>query len=697
MADFWSGLSNFRFPDARIDKDRNAPLPTTLSGPEGVNGIADGKYNFNGDLLSGISAYAGPKTGRISSDRNYQQIPHRKQVFVPQVFLPTTDGHDQVRVSHAVDQGDLAIVLNPRQRPESLLLQRGHLHDRALVKQSATVPTLVNLATLNYILGGIQTVLRRVAANPNMANDIHFIDLNNANDLWLSLARDMVGEQMVDKVRIATTRGQDPEDVITECIKDIFKWRIVPFGICAGSEHQGGQHEVGLAPVQAAASHMTTLTVDGRNQDLVNLWFNNRVFAGDELCLHLRKVVGTMPSMYTLNHYYKETQSQKGFKDLKRFPENKHGLWQITPSTARTMYAEAMYHGDKQESMFSTAHLYYWRVARSFVEKPALTRRADDRFGELSTDGKVEDRFQRDVVVADDAALMRAHILEANFAPVFVDQTDAMGSTTVSSSISYTPSSISYTPTRYKESKAGNFTHSGDKVEKANEHKDPLFKKLPQFEKMMASFEGSAEKLHNLHEQRKTATTTNPKLLPNIQEQIEKEEERFVNYENDILEYLQEMSNKTDQDIQQVTVELTNLETQMNEVESNGQMNIYYKLKEELSSRREEFKSASDLKKMIDDKISSMKTFALAGQHLAEHRIDTAWQPVSSVIGRFGGAGGGASDSARRSAGAGAADEMEVVGRAGGSPVVVSTPAPAAVADVPEAGPRRAAGRGGDI
>ena len=47
---------------------------------------------------------------------------------------------------------------------------------------------------------------------------------------------------------------------------------LIPIGICAGSEKQGGLHETGLAPVQAACSHVTTLTIDGQNRDLVKLW-----------------------------------------------------------------------------------------------------------------------------------------------------------------------------------------------------------------------------------------------------------------------------------------------------------------------------------------------------------------------------------------------------------------------------------------
>ena len=58
MSDFFGALNqgNVRYTDSRINGD--GPLPTTLSGPEGINGSPDGKYNFNDSLLSGITPYA---------------------------------------------------------------------------------------------------------------------------------------------------------------------------------------------------------------------------------------------------------------------------------------------------------------------------------------------------------------------------------------------------------------------------------------------------------------------------------------------------------------------------------------------------------------------------------------------------------------------------------------------------------------
>jgi hypothetical protein len=63
---------------------------------------------------------------------------------------------------------------------------------------------------------------------------------------------------------------------------------------------QGGQHETGLKPVQAAASFFVTLTVDGQNVDveggdllLVQLEYSEKPPSGR----------GQITQSYVLNHY----------------------------------------------------------------------------------------------------------------------------------------------------------------------------------------------------------------------------------------------------------------------------------------------------------------------------------------------------------------------------------------------------------
>ena len=167
MSDFFGGLSysNIRKPDARINGD--GPLPTSLSGPEGINGDPDGRYNFNESLLSGIVPYAGPKDGRMGSDRNYQQIPHRKQYPVPKIFLPEPawDTNALFDMSHPIDMGDLVFIVNCRYKNYIFSGQMPAPADA----EDTTLPNynvLCNICTVNYLLAGMQMYIMYFASVP---------------------------------------------------------------------------------------------------------------------------------------------------------------------------------------------------------------------------------------------------------------------------------------------------------------------------------------------------------------------------------------------------------------------------------------------------------------------------------------------------------------------------------------------------
>jgi hypothetical protein len=168
MSDFFGSLNpgNVRFTDARINGD--GPLPTNLSGPEGINGDPDGpdgRYNFNDSLLSGILPYAYGQ-GRMGADRNYQQIPHRKQFPVPQLFLPDSVWNtDQcLQLSHPIDIGDLVFIINAKQMKNFLFT--GSMSASLQDKADTSMPNynlFCNLCTANYILGGISNVFLQFA------------------------------------------------------------------------------------------------------------------------------------------------------------------------------------------------------------------------------------------------------------------------------------------------------------------------------------------------------------------------------------------------------------------------------------------------------------------------------------------------------------------------------------------------------
>ena len=362
--DFFAGLtSGIRFPDARING--GGPLPTELSGPAGINGDADGLYNATGELLSGITPYAGPKSGRMGSDRNYQQIPHRVQYAVPKLFMPTADGKGLLELSHAVDNGDLAFVVRRGQR---LLGPYWNPHD----PMRKATPVLCNVVTANYLLAGVQRYLM-LRVEEIGSGDFHLPDRTN---VWWQLISDWGLETEVTGLETAlhqTVQGYKDKPVLpfevekakrlvrsTYFTSKLLRDTFVPFGVCAGSEKQGGLNETGLAPVQATCAHMTTLTVDGQNLDMVNIWRHMSVSSGDILCVSLKHME---VRSFTLNHYYKAVQRVE-------FPLA-FRCAQIVPSV-RDIHMLMELVDDPKDDI--NMPLGYWKVAQSMMHAPSRGR-----------------------------------------------------------------------------------------------------------------------------------------------------------------------------------------------------------------------------------------------------------------------------------------------------------------------------------
>lgn len=461
MSDFFGALNagNVRYTDARINGD--GPLPTSLSGPEGINGDPDGRYNFNDSLLSSIAPYAGPKEGRMGSDRNYQQIPHRKQYPVPKIYLPEPawDTASTFDMSHPIDMGDLVFIVNMHYKHYVLTGSQQSVQDA----QNNTMPNynvFCNICTVNYLLAGIY----------NYA--MHFIQGQNADNknqhAWYQLMRCLSLDQYLERIRsryqaymIAGIRGTQREEyyksvtilMVKLMLQTLVRDNIKPFGICSTSEKQGGQHETGFKPVQAAASFYVTLTVDGQNRDLVNIWRGVDVEGGDLLLVQLEYTektdAATQPitQNYVLNHYYKAfvQRSVQMHQDV-------IGLFQLVPGVLRTAFEPNNKQGTKR-----LADENYKRLQENWMRHASLDRRGapvpachfelpntgvnyknnpeqnkivlamldsvmDNRnlgYWHIGQVYNMQSKFAAKTVPTDDMEMTKGQLLQVNFAPVW--------------------------------------------------------------------------------------------------------------------------------------------------------------------------------------------------------------------------------------------------------------------------------------
>jgi hypothetical protein len=338
---FFSGLSgDIRFTDSRINGP--GPLPTDLGGgPQGVYGQADGVYNGTSQLLENIVPYSQPGKGNLNANKG-PQTAHRVAAGIPRVELPEPepDTVSTFSLFHSVDNGDVAFIVTPVSTQKYVWLSskpypmQSQKHLNSLVN----VNVFLNIVQVNYVLAGIFNRLwYRLEKN--------ILHPENSN-AWDSLIASF-GTYAVHCSDNIVKLGQESKKSFSDeldrdfdtriislfvfktflLLQHIIKFHIKPFGICAGSEKQGGQHEGRDKPVQAAASYFTTLTVDGQNRDLVNIWRNNEIEGGDQLIMHLAPVRRSSTVLYTLNHYNHGTVSK-----YMNFPKLNFCVIQIIPT-----------------------------------------------------------------------------------------------------------------------------------------------------------------------------------------------------------------------------------------------------------------------------------------------------------------------------------------------------------------------------
>ena len=322
MSDFFAGVTGFKFPDTLRNK---GPLPSVVGGPAGSNGTPDAVINGSSSLLSNITPYAKGESARMGSDSNYQQIPWRMQYIIPQLFIPSFSVHEpSIAVTHAVDQGDIAFRLYTKDRPWFTSNTSAHVSLRP-----AALVCFGNLDIVNYILASLQ---------------------HSDSPTWDAL-----------RAHLVYSRDEPLSYNKFKAIQRLVRQNFTPHGICAGSEHQGGKHEGSQMPIQPgrAVNFVTTMTVDGKNEDLVNYWYGQDLSAGDTLLFTLEEQTPQQINdrQYQMTRYYKQP-----VRSSIHLPDTAGRTWQLVAHVHSVM--------DKlpipEMIPFDYRVAGYWRIAQTF-------------------------------------------------------------------------------------------------------------------------------------------------------------------------------------------------------------------------------------------------------------------------------------------------------------------------------------------
>ena len=171
MSDFFSGINNIRMPQVVMDQ---GPLPGMGGLPAPLHDTADARINYNSSLLGDIAPYAYGEPGFLSSQTAYLNIPHRIQKVIPTLYLPEPMDKSSFRLCHPVDEGDLAFVMRLNRNSEICTGLSNKSLERAGLGNA--IDPFINLATLNYLLAGLQICTLVDGIRDKWDNLMHHLD-----------------------------------------------------------------------------------------------------------------------------------------------------------------------------------------------------------------------------------------------------------------------------------------------------------------------------------------------------------------------------------------------------------------------------------------------------------------------------------------------------------------------------------------
>ena len=286
-------MSSMVPPNALINE--MGPLPSIPSwAPEAMTS-ADGTINkidhsklTQGILADFIYSY-GPNPDRITT-QTQNNIPNKVQRIIPKLFIPAaqSDGsafqvsstlvpfplpsyltHVQDPIlEHATNDGDLVFSLKMNYE----MSDHSSRYVIYPLGYSERAVKLVNLATVNYLLWGLQVG-----------------SLMPGNPMWLKYFQYFCKTDHADLMHLLSQKKEDNHYRIHEMIWNFLQTYVAPFGVQHGFDTQGGQHEgSSTSIVTNAVDYVSSFAVEGKLLHVNNLWKACDVYEGDDVVLALR-------------------------------------------------------------------------------------------------------------------------------------------------------------------------------------------------------------------------------------------------------------------------------------------------------------------------------------------------------------------------------------------------------------------------
>jgi hypothetical protein len=279
-----------RLPDSVINYG-NSPLPQIPPGATQMY-TADGLYNHVANLLPIMGQpYAYGNSARISTQTQMAH-PNRVALIIPKLYIPApeSDGHDSSGdpvLEHAISDGDLVFTF----RMGGDMAGYGSSYCEAPYGHAAKAVPLLNLATVNYILWGLQVGLRRPK-----------------NRRWSDFFNKLTQGALEKHLR---TNGGKALDEAT--VWSFIRTYLRPFGIQHGGDQQGGMHEGdgNRIVTHGAVDYVSSFAIEGRLQHVNNLWRDSDVHENDDLILALRHKTQSGDLFFNLSSSVRSSRTER--------------------------------------------------------------------------------------------------------------------------------------------------------------------------------------------------------------------------------------------------------------------------------------------------------------------------------------------------------------------------------------------------
>jgi hypothetical protein len=370
-------------PDVVINGDGGSLLPTSSAGMR----FSPAQINRTGNLLGGVTPYNYGQ-GSVSDDIAQQVTPHKVQKIVPRLMLPSAgnDAHcNDVELVHSVDDGDLAFTIKLMHDQTTRVKNYAFFAKQQITR---AVDPIINLATVNYILRGLQT------------------DMGDNETNWASFLLATGWPSKKPTYQLQDFRGGPYQHRnVSLFIQDFIR----PFGVVIGSSMQGGQHQgSGGGAVDFPVDHVVTILVDGLCDNMLNLWKRADVKAGDDLLLALcgyqvqadihdyyhndallttERPVGPLAYQFNTENSYQGGINIKNYapptagtsyvlnhwptgKRTEQFTAQPHLLFELVPTTSSEI-DEGFFLGDDRRNRG------LWHIARSQVQIRSMPMKLD--------------------------------------------------------------------------------------------------------------------------------------------------------------------------------------------------------------------------------------------------------------------------------------------------------------------------------